>query len=1806
MGQHTHIAMSSQASLALMKFLSDLARQLGVAEHVYVVGGAVRNFVIQQPIKDIDVVIDSVALKGKDSEWFANQVARAIPAQTNIATNQYGVALLHVVGDWMLGDTNLKGEDIEIANARTESYGQGGYTPEEVAPATIHEDVHRREFTFNTLMWRLHDLAEGPDKAEILDLTGCGLRDLQEGVMRCPTSPDKTFNDDPSRMIRAIKFLVKYGFRISLEVERSIRKNKDKIKNIPHAHLSNMLINTFLREPTGKKALLEMQKLGLLDVIRDIAKTQKPFREALANWADREARVQFLFDLMDLDLPSGKRLNFLDAHQQQRVRDITVDMIHADAEKYLQVLTQPGKVLDTKALMLEFNLTGPAVRQIQEVARQALLDDPDLVSNTARLMARVRMGLKPEVRVGKTFELNVGDPVLSGKFLNKPGRIKDFGKNDKGDPTVIIEPEKGGQGKEVKLFKVRYDEKRSPQKDAADRLAEKFLVERLVRRYVLAESQPKLGPNTPLIDLPEAKVKYRMRADSRGVAMSVYYGRQNIGGMNAFLFPYPEREECGADVWKLLNQYPQVEDTSRPRWKPSDGEERTNIRALAVYKAFITDESKQGLGIGKAMYQAVMAEWFDRVGPFLFLPMKCRGGSGTSKAAERVWASLARMYPSSGEVIAVLRRPVLPTQMKVAARYKNKKTVKNQDGEDQVVYEYSEKQVQHRNNEKAKRVEKLRGNLHKLQAQVKKDLKSEDPHTRLCALAVGLMNDTYERVGNEESAKDGHFGVTGWQAKHVKVSDGSATFTYVGKSGVKQSKTTKDADLIRVLKEALKGKSGSDPIFEHDGGKVDSSAVNDYLEPFDITAKDIRGLHANREMQERLRAIRSKGGKLPTDKKKREQKLKDEFKEALEGAAEAVGHEPSTLKSQYLVPGLEDTYLKDGTVLDKLHEKKATIEEVMVRRLAARFFACPTWKQATKTPAQKEDKDVRQMLKPEPKKKPPREDLRRNRMRTQDKDLDGGGADGDKDLSLNYKKVGELARRWFRYVVAEGGDHKPGDVWQSEDKNWVAKNPDGNVHTFGKDDKAKAQAQAYAKGKEVPEEGDDSEKRDALGNLADVLEQGKGKEINKVTKDLLAKYPDLEDQLKPHLEAFDEANKELMKASIRAEGAKGKDKKEAEKAADEAIAKREEALKGIRELGQKAPSEDSDEESPDEEPTEDEGDQAPDEEEGKSEDTEEPSEDEAGGGDQPAEDQDESEDGDEPADEEEDQPPSEDKPKPKPPASKGTIRSQVKVDRARLEERFNEVIENLPKKTAEKVRALLGQSEGSDELQAAEKAVEDAQAELDRIEADIDQEKVQELRDKVFDAQMEGDTDAMKAAQRELDEIEKPPAWKAAQAKLTTATKAAQRIKRQEEKATTESKKKFLDEVAAALDSAEEAAITSLAGKGVTADMMSKASGDPFKGINWDDPAAVAKALVQKNLNDKVLLNPSYVGGKPLSSEPLDEDGLVGRAEAAFNQYRQGSAAARKAAAETAMQQLAELDPNSPQAKELNRIIDGLHLAMEMNGEQWDVQDSEGNLARLPLDSKLGLLAKQMVAQGDTRVLLADASNQKAVREAVRDALGRVSDEELSELTKDTAWEPLGDLLSGLGGIKLDPDVAELVRSLVRDLSLNNMTINQGLINAVAGEKAPASNPLDVFKDMAEKFGHSDDPDLKSGIKSFIECIQKAKSPEDCAEQADAIRQLHAKKMAERLDQMSEEMGVEPDPQNPAVAAVRHAAKTGDLSVFDDDLKPEKSFSEQKKDFLKGVSDPDERARIEKMTPEEFRAMQNSILQGEEEDLEGM
>jgi len=381
-----HLALSAhRRSIALMKFLSETARSLGVAKHVYVVGGAVRNFVIERPIKDLDLVIDSMSA-GRDSEWFAKELARRIPAATNLKTNQYGVAILTVSGDWELDGDNMKGEVIEIANARSESYAKGegkGYKPSEVQPATIEQDIRRRDFTMNTLMWRLLDLAKGPDKAEIIDLTGCGLKDLKERSVKCPADPNKTFSDDPTRMLRVIKFTGKYGFKIPPDVAASIKRNARKMKQMPWEAIGNILVGDILKEPTARKSLRQMKELGLLDVVSEMIQEKRPFATFMANQLKRDRRVQLLLDLMDLGLPANTPLHFLTPKQRQWLRETTVRMPEDEASKFADRLIKPP--VDNKRVIDELMLPPPERSRIKPLARELILADPKLADDPRKL-----------------------------------------------------------------------------------------------------------------------------------------------------------------------------------------------------------------------------------------------------------------------------------------------------------------------------------------------------------------------------------------------------------------------------------------------------------------------------------------------------------------------------------------------------------------------------------------------------------------------------------------------------------------------------------------------------------------------------------------------------------------------------------------------------------------------------------------------------------------------------------------------------------------------------------------------------------------------------------------------------------------------------------------------------------------------------------------------------------------------------------------------------------------------------------------------------------------------------------------------------------------------------------------------------------------------------------------------------------------------------------------------------------------------------------------------------------------------------
>ena len=160
----------------------------------YPVGGFVRDLIRNVEPKDLDIAVDADG----GGQLLANKVAEAYGLNPPSIYPKMGTAMI-----------KLDGEDIEFAMLRNEIYSDASGKPVSVAYGTLQEDAARRDLTINAMYF-------DTETGEILDPTGKGQADLKAGILRSPNlaDPKQTYIEDPSRLLRLIKFYAKTGFQI--------------------------------------------------------------------------------------------------------------------------------------------------------------------------------------------------------------------------------------------------------------------------------------------------------------------------------------------------------------------------------------------------------------------------------------------------------------------------------------------------------------------------------------------------------------------------------------------------------------------------------------------------------------------------------------------------------------------------------------------------------------------------------------------------------------------------------------------------------------------------------------------------------------------------------------------------------------------------------------------------------------------------------------------------------------------------------------------------------------------------------------------------------------------------------------------------------------------------------------------------------------------------------------------------------------------------------------------------------------------------------------------------------------------------------------------------------------------------------------------------------------------------------------------------------------------------------------------------------------------------------------------------------
>ena len=254
--------------LSLLRELGALADERG--ESLYVVGGVVRDLLLGHVTLDLDLTVEG------DGIAFARLVADRYRAGLAVF-DRFATARL-VFPD---------GLKMDIATTRRESYALPGVLPT-VQPASIEEDLYRRDFTINAIAWQLNPGQFG----RLLDAYG-GQRDLRARTIRVLHAG--SFQDDPTRIFRAIRFEQRFGFRLERTTLRLLAQaaSTNLIAQLSGPRLQNEILLLFA-EHDPVRAIARLAQLKLFRFLHrrlcyttNVKRVVTAVPKALAWWARR-------------------------------------------------------------------------------------------------------------------------------------------------------------------------------------------------------------------------------------------------------------------------------------------------------------------------------------------------------------------------------------------------------------------------------------------------------------------------------------------------------------------------------------------------------------------------------------------------------------------------------------------------------------------------------------------------------------------------------------------------------------------------------------------------------------------------------------------------------------------------------------------------------------------------------------------------------------------------------------------------------------------------------------------------------------------------------------------------------------------------------------------------------------------------------------------------------------------------------------------------------------------------------------------------------------------------------------------------------------------------------------------------------------------------------------------------------------------------------------------------------------------------------------------------------------------------------
>lgn len=229
----------------IVTFLRKVIKNTTWEGKVYTVGGCLRDALMDNDIHDVDLAVNTPNGGVTFPIWLEKQGLTLSPPTLY---RRFSSSRLHLKA--------FPEDEIEVVQTRREQYTDENSRNPEVCFGSLQDDCERRDLTINSLY-------QNVSSGEVLDLTGRGIDDIKNHRIQTPMKPSETYKDDPIRILRTLRFAVKYGWVIPDDLWEAMKNNAGRMKIVRRPRIRTEFEKMILSNDPVK--LMKMMKdLGVI------------------------------------------------------------------------------------------------------------------------------------------------------------------------------------------------------------------------------------------------------------------------------------------------------------------------------------------------------------------------------------------------------------------------------------------------------------------------------------------------------------------------------------------------------------------------------------------------------------------------------------------------------------------------------------------------------------------------------------------------------------------------------------------------------------------------------------------------------------------------------------------------------------------------------------------------------------------------------------------------------------------------------------------------------------------------------------------------------------------------------------------------------------------------------------------------------------------------------------------------------------------------------------------------------------------------------------------------------------------------------------------------------------------------------------------------------------------------------------------------------------------------------------------------------------------------------------------------------